>query len=132
MIVRGDDYFAKILPNVDFIKIDIEGFEAPAIVGMQKILKRDMPIILMEVTLSSADLFQKYGGFETCIPFAFRIFEVSNPLYDLGLIQRNQYQLAEISDLHPRRASYNVLIVPNSRMPQLSHGKAARSMKVAT
>lgn len=44
---RLDDLLAD-LPRVDFIKIDVEGFELPALKGAETILRRDHPVILFE------------------------------------------------------------------------------------
>ncbi|MCB2080632.1 MAG: FkbM family methyltransferase, partial [Novosphingobium sp.] len=129
-IVRGDEYFNGILPGLDFIKIDIEGFEAPALSGMGEILDRDSPIILMEVTHSSAELFREYGGLQATLPFPFRLFEVANPTYRLGVFQRCQYRLVEIAELRPRKASHNVLIVPESRMAALMASRAATGLEL--
>jgi hypothetical protein len=43
-----DDYFAY-RSQLDFIKMDIEGAEARAMLGMQKVLRRTRPVILLEV-----------------------------------------------------------------------------------
>ena len=43
-----DDYFAY-RSQLDFIKMDIEGAEARAMLGMKKILTRTRPVILLEV-----------------------------------------------------------------------------------
>jgi FkbM family methyltransferase len=43
-----DDYFAY-RTQLDFIKMDIEGGEAKAMLGMEKVLKRTRPTILLEV-----------------------------------------------------------------------------------
>lgn len=44
---RGDDVLAAI-PNVEFIKIDVEGFEAKALAGLSHIISRDRPLVVFE------------------------------------------------------------------------------------
>jgi FkbM family methyltransferase len=54
-VVRGDDFFAEnALPKMDVLKIDVEGFESRVFSGLRGVLRRDRPIILMEL-LGSAD-----------------------------------------------------------------------------
>jgi FkbM family methyltransferase len=49
-VVRGDDFFAAHhLPPVSLIKIDVEGYEANVLKGLQETLRRDRPPILVEV-----------------------------------------------------------------------------------
>ncbi len=38
----------KIRDTIGFIKIDIEGYEIPAFVGMYNLIKRDNPVIVYE------------------------------------------------------------------------------------
>jgi FkbM family methyltransferase len=44
-----------VLPSVDFIKIDVEGHELQVVQGALKILKRDHPPLLIEVSGKMAD-----------------------------------------------------------------------------
>lgn len=44
-IVRLDDCD---LPRVDFVKVDIQGFELPALRGAEGMLRRDQPILMVE------------------------------------------------------------------------------------
>ncbi len=49
-MVIGDDYLNATFPNetIDFIKMDVEGHEASALLGLKKTLKRDQPLLLIE------------------------------------------------------------------------------------
>lgn len=49
---KGDDVFANI-KNIGLIKLDIEGHEYDAILGMKKIIAKNMPIILFEANKES-------------------------------------------------------------------------------
>ncbi len=44
------------ISHVDFVKIDIEGAELPAIRGMKDLLKRDAPLLLMEISAELQNL----------------------------------------------------------------------------
>ncbi len=50
-IVRGDDWLAeKNITNIALIKIDIEGYEKPALIGLRKTLEAERPVVFVEVT----------------------------------------------------------------------------------
>ncbi len=48
-VVSLDEFYNNELPNLTFIKIDIEGAELFALNGAKKILKKYMPVILIEI-----------------------------------------------------------------------------------
>lgn len=112
-IRRGDDCD---LPNPDFVKIDVEGYEAPALAGLTKTLSQAKPIIMMEVTQSSWDLFVEYGGLNKVLNYQFSMFEICRPKTVFWFFQTGAYRLLPINMIEPRNASYNVLIVPNERL----------------
>lgn len=49
-IKRGDDVVESLsLGRVDILKVDVEGFEAPVLQGLRETIRRDRPVILLEV-----------------------------------------------------------------------------------
>jgi len=49
-VVRGDDFFAaNQLPPITLLKMDVEGYEAKALAGMQETIRRDRPPIFVEI-----------------------------------------------------------------------------------
>ena len=117
--IRLGDEWANGL-RVDFIKIDVEGYEAPALSGLKETLVKNEPIIMMEVTESSWKMFSNYGGIDAVIPFEFDSYEIQNPSYLFGILQIDRYKLAPILSIIPRKASFNVLLVPKHRRANLS------------
>ncbi|HYD87393.1 MAG TPA: FkbM family methyltransferase [Vitreimonas sp.] len=50
-VARGDDLFARErLPRIDILKIDVEGHEAAVLDGLAEQVRRDRPVILVELT----------------------------------------------------------------------------------
>ena len=57
-IVRIDDYVAeRRLPDPQWIKIDIEGMELPALRGAEQLLRRAQPVVICEIN----HLFGRFG-----------------------------------------------------------------------
>jgi FkbM family methyltransferase len=76
--IRLDDYIhAQNIPRVDLIKIDIEGSEASALVGMKLTLKRDRPILLIEI---NRDALKKMNSSPEAL-WAFLVEELSYKPY---------------------------------------------------
>jgi FkbM family methyltransferase len=48
-IARLDDVYQEFSDNINFIKIDVEGYEGEVIKGMAEVLKRFQPIVVLEL-----------------------------------------------------------------------------------
>ncbi len=63
----------KFLNKIDFIKIDTEGYEYEIILGMKKFLKKNNPILLIEIEKKHNKEFEKFFllmknlGYKVCI-----------------------------------------------------------------
>lgn len=65
--VAGDDYLKQNFDcqQIDFIKMDVEGHEAMALMGLAETIKKYQPLILLEwKSPSTIDLFEQFGLFE--------------------------------------------------------------------
>jgi FkbM family methyltransferase len=59
-IIKLDDAFAEYkLPRVDFVKIDVEGFEKFVIQGARKVLDKFNPVVVMELNHWCLNAFQR-------------------------------------------------------------------------
>lgn len=77
-LVVADDYLAERgVSRVDLIKIDIEGFEKPALHGFSKALVRDRPAVFFELNVSNEEGFKSKADFDSTFPENYRFFEVT-------------------------------------------------------
>jgi FkbM family methyltransferase len=117
-IRRGDEWFAGIgLTRADFVKIDVEGFEAEVVAGLQATLAAHQPVMMVEVTQSAVKGLERRGGLSALLPYPVRLFRVLKPLPRAVLFSDGGYRLAPITEPKAEAASYNLLIVPESRLP---------------
>ena len=50
----GDEHLAKEgITGIDLIKIDIEGYEKPALSGLKRTIERDRPTVLIELNVTN-------------------------------------------------------------------------------
>jgi FkbM family methyltransferase len=74
-IARADDYFREQeIDRVDLVKIDVEGFEAKALAGMQETLKRHRPVVVCEVSYGEALSFDSREAFLACLPDNYQLY----------------------------------------------------------
>ena len=68
-IAIGDDYRAeRELPAPDVIKIDVEGFERPALAGLAKTIREAAPAVLMETSPYTWNSFSTPADLEAVLP----------------------------------------------------------------
>lgn len=119
LVVRGDEWAGERM--IDFVKIDVEGFEGFVLAGLRETLTRSEPVILMEVTETSMRTIEELQGLASLVPFSFELFEVCNSEYHLGLFQSKAFRLSRLENIVPRKVSFNVLIVPDSKAHAVRH-----------
>jgi FkbM family methyltransferase len=55
-VVNGDDYFSgNGIEEFSAIKVDVEGFEIPVLIGLKKTLAKVRPLVIVEVTHSASE-----------------------------------------------------------------------------
>jgi FkbM family methyltransferase len=113
---RGDNVLAEMsLPPIDIMKIDVEGFEAAVLDGLESRLRQDRPILVMEISGSDR------SGFGTSEGLAMRLYE------DCELYRLDSTSIAGTYRLLPFRFDdcTEVLVVPKEHSSLLS-GKLMR------
>jgi FkbM family methyltransferase len=106
--IRLDDYLAERgNPRIDFIKLDVDGFECEVLGGAQQMLARDRPVFVMEI--APYVLVERGASLEQLIgflaPHGYRFVTESGEkaLPDTA---------AELAALVPEGASLNVVALP--------------------
>lgn len=76
-LVSGDKYFlGNGLPCVDFIKIDVEGFEYFVLKGLQNVIHEHRPVILLEYNKKTHELTETRENFIKLFPDGYKIIHL--------------------------------------------------------
>jgi len=76
-IVRGDDWFSSHgIDAVELIKIDIEGYEEAALIGMQQTLADQRPVVLFELTPAPQGTIASWDQLRGLFPEDYRFIAV--------------------------------------------------------
>ena len=103
----------------DFIKLDVEGFEAFALAGLRETLQASEPAILTEISWDGFDNIEARGGLGKLIPYPFDLYRVL-PGRDFMFFDFRGLRLAAIENIwRPDHWGYNVFVLPHSRRDQL-------------
>lgn len=110
-ILMGDDYVREqAIERVDFIKIDVEGFEQNVIEGLAATIARHRPIVALELNHWCLSVFQR-----SSVPDFFDFLRSVFPY--LYAVERD-----DVRDLHDNNAAYHVMyhhIVHGFQYPNL-------------
>jgi FkbM family methyltransferase len=112
-IVAGDAYLSRTgITRVDFIKMDIEGYEKPALTGLQQTLQRHRPIVLLEISIDPALplLFRSMKELTSCFPGDYEFFAISDRNLGSGA-----YRLGSLRVSFDRAGRVNVVARPRDK-----------------
>lgn len=74
-LVRGDDYLTREgITRIDILKMDVEGFEKPALEGLRETLLATRPLLVCEVTYGKPLSFASLADFMGHLPPDYRLF----------------------------------------------------------
>lgn len=124
-MVIGDDYLNATFPKeaIDFIKMDVEGHEASALLGLQKTLKQDQPLLLIEYkNTTTIETFQQLHLFDELFK-GYQYFSLSYTYNKkvhkrniVGFLKRIYYRLFNrrwcLSHFDQSKPYANVYLVP--------------------
>lgn len=74
-VVNGDEYIKqKRITNIDLIKIDVEGFEKLVIGGLNGTLRKNRPVLVMEITYGNDISFRSKEELLRILPPNYKLF----------------------------------------------------------
>lgn len=74
-IVKGDDYLRKqSITDIDLIKMDVEGFEKPALDGLRETLRQSRPVLVCEITYGKSLSFTSIEELRSYLPEDYVLF----------------------------------------------------------
>jgi FkbM family methyltransferase len=97
-IITGDEALRKAgVTEVELIKMDIEGFEQPALKGLKSTLTHSRPIVVFELTINKAKpvLFKSLEEISRAFPSGYKFLVFKNR--DLYNLYTGAYELGPIS-----------------------------------
>jgi FkbM family methyltransferase len=115
-IRQGDEAIAEIGVNpVSLMKIDVEGFEPFVLQGLARTLKKDRPIIVMEMSEMTRQVMDKENlSLSSLLYDNVVLFEIQ-PLNQRGKFDLQKKSFQTLSDSH-----HDLLIVPQEHGDRLS------------
>jgi FkbM family methyltransferase len=118
-IKQGDSFVEDHnLPKIDFIKIDVEGFEKSVIEGLSATIGRDRPIVALELNHWCLNAFQRISvsDFFDFLRTIFLHLYAVDMRYVNNLIDKvrrkflpSLHNLKDVKNLHDLNASYHVM-----------------------
>ncbi len=131
-IAKGDDFIREHqIAKVDFIKIDVEGFEQSVIEGLAETIAREQPIVALELNHWCLNAFQRtsvpdfFDFLRSVFPYLYAV----DMRYTSNLRDRLQrellpflYDKKDAKNLHDQNAAYHVMyrhILHGSSYPTL-------------
>ncbi len=131
-IAKGDDFIREQqIAKVDFIKIDVEGFEQSVIEGLAETIAREQPIVALELNHWCLNAFQRtsvpdfFDFLRSVFPYLYAV----DMRYTSNLRDRLQrellpflYDKKDAKNLHDQNAAYHVMyrhILHGSSYPTL-------------
>jgi len=114
-IVVGDDYLKKQSINkVDLIKIDIEGFEKPALKGLASTLQQNRPVIVMEISIRPSETFT-FVSLEELFDHMPEDYEIMIFEKDRSMAQSGEYRFRENDLNFSKSYRENILLFPKEK-----------------
>ncbi len=118
-VVDGDTYFEEeSIPPACLVKMDIEGYEKAALRGMRRVLERDRPILVVELTQGhgTEGFFTGTADLKEAFPdgYEFRLL--------WGSPESGEYQTGPLRPFFLLKGQEMVLAFPRERMEMLPQG----------
>jgi FkbM family methyltransferase len=119
-IVPGDEALMKAgVDRIDLVKMDIEGFEKPALLGLSKTLRRDRPVVVFELTINPQrpGLFSSAEDVRAAFPKDYEFLVFSRWVFYTGF-----YELVDMQSMarFDTVSTYNAVAYPKEKKAALA------------
>lgn len=119
-IVPGDAALKEAgVARVDLVKMDIEGFEKPALLGLADTLRRDRPVVVFELTIDAErpGLFSSTADLRDAFPKDYDFLVFSKWDFYTGF-----YELADLTGMarFDSKTIYNAVAYPREKKGQIA------------
>lgn len=92
-VIAGDDFVQKnAIKKIDFIKIDVEGFEHFVLEGLRESLNRYRPIIMMEFNKETQAYCKSYQNFIDLFPNNYLFYRLANPFGNMAKLKKFDFK----------------------------------------
>lgn len=125
-VVPGDAALKKAgAVRIDLVKMDIEGFEKSALLGLADTLRRDRPVVVFELTIDPKrqGLFSSTADLRDAFPKDYDFLVFSQWDFYTGF-----YELADLASMarFDRGSMYNAVAYPREKKNQIALKASAR------
>ncbi len=115
-IEKADDYFDEHgINKMDYLKIDVEGFELEVLTGMRNVLEKTRPICFLEWTQASRGSEHKNGM--NLFPDDYSFYRLVDNEPVLIFFKKRNYHLTKLGSSWP---DGNLLVVPKEYVEQVN------------
>ncbi len=95
-IVNADEYISNLhLTKIDLIKIDVEGYEKNVLAGLQHIIEKYRPNLIMEFSHTTKDSFSDFDDLLAFFPKNYRVKRIVKNTPRLFLFNSPSYRLID-------------------------------------
>lgn len=96
-VVVGDKEIAgQGIEQIDFVKMDIEGFERFALEGLKETIKKSRPLIILEFSPKTRSTFKNFEDFKSIFPEGYGFWRFGRASYDSGRYKIAQFDYNKI------------------------------------
>jgi len=90
----GDEVVAECGIKADIIKADVEGYEKFVLEGLQKTLRRDRPLLIIELSTTTRDTIGSAAAFAALFPERYRFYYFSSGNFNTGRYRLKPFEYA--------------------------------------
>jgi FkbM family methyltransferase len=123
-VVAGDEWLAQFkVTNVEMVKIDVEGFEQFVLAGLAGLLKRDRPVMVVEVAQPPSGTIGSVSELRKCFPENYEFQSIHDDGDAGSRAITGQYRLQPIDEHFAKGPIAMVVAYPSEKARLIGRGK---------